>query len=186
MDRRKIYTIALKLLTLFGVVLVMAVMINSLFPVSVKKERKASTDEVKPQTVIVSLESLGAGKMMLEHWAGKPVAVLKRINPPQDFVVGEPLNSKWRSVKAEYFVFYNTVGAAQCPLYLMPDGEQLKDTCTGILYDTAGKRVKRGGDSLQIPPYYFDNANNSIVIGEWGSPKEENLTVDGTENTEKN
>ena len=169
MDRRKIYTIALKLLALLGVVIVMAVMINSLFPASGTKETNASVNDDKSQTVMASLESLHSGKMMLVQWAGKPVAILKRINPPQDFTVGEPLNSEWRSVNAEYFVFYNSVGAAQCPLYLMPNGEQLKDTCTGILYNTAGKRIKASGDSLQIPPYYFDTKENAIVIGEWGS-----------------
>ena len=169
MDRRKIYGIALKLLTLLGVVIVMAVMINSLFPVPASNKTENSVEETRSQTVTASLESLFSGKMMLVQWAGKPVAILKRINPPQDFTLGEPLNSEWRSVKAEYFVFYNTVGAAQCPLYLMPDGEQLKDTCTGILYDAAGKRMKTKGDSLLIPPYYFEDENDSIVIGAWGS-----------------
>ncbi len=169
MDRRKIYTVALKLLALLGVVIVMAVMINSLFPTSVTKEVNTSVNDVKPQTVEASLASLHSGKMMLIQWAGKPVAILKRINPPQDFTIGEPLNSEWRSVKAEYFVFFNVVGAAQCPLYLMPKGEQLKDTCTGIMYDTAGKLIKTSGDSLLIPPYYFNTEKNTIVIGEWGN-----------------
>jgi len=185
MDRRKIYTIALKLLTLFGVVIVMAVMINSLFPASSTKETKTSMGEGESQTITESLEFLISGKMMLVQWAGKPVAILKRINPSQDFTAGEPLNSEWRSVKAEYFVFYNVVGAAQCPLYLNPDGERLKDTCTGIMFDTTGKRIKASGDSLQIPPHYFDDVKNSIVIGEWTSIKEQSLTTEGTDSKEK-
>lgn len=168
MDRRKVYSIALKLLTLLGVVIVMAVMINSLFPVNETNNDKPPTEVVKPQTVTVSLESLHSGKVLLTRWSGRSVAILKRISPPKNFIAGEPLNSQWRSVRAEYFIFYNTVGIAQCPLYLMPDGKQLKDTCTGILYDTTGKRVTGSGVLLEIPPYYFSDGNmNTVVIGQW-------------------
>jgi hypothetical protein len=170
MDRRKVYSIVLKLLALLGVVIIMAVMINSLFPVVEDAEETEEMVEAKPQTVKVLVSSLFAGKMKHTQWAGKSVGILKRINPPANFIAGEPLNSEWRSVKAEYFVFYNKVGVAQCPLYLMSDGQQLKDTCTGILYDTTGKRVTGSGSLLEIPPYYFDE-DATLVIGEWGSRK---------------
>lgn len=168
MDRRKVYSIALKFITLLGVVIFMAVMINSLFPVVQVDGDAQPSLEVERQTVNVSLDSLFSGKMKQVQWAGKSVGILRRMTTPTGFKAGEPLNSEWRSVTAQYFIFYNTVGVAQCPLYLMPSGEQLKDTCTGILYDAAGKRVKGDGSLLEIPPYHFDGDKNEIlVIGEW-------------------
>lgn len=171
MERRKVYTISLKLLSLFGVVVVMAVMINSMFPVKqIESNEEEAAANNEPEVLEVALESLFSGKMMYVQWSGKSVAIVKRINPPEAFATGEPLNPEWRSVRADYFIFYNAVGVAQCPLYLFPDGERLKDTCTGILYDLSGKRIEGQGESLQIPPHYFVN-DNKVVIGQWDSGK---------------
>ncbi|MEE9350721.1 MAG: hypothetical protein V3U78_00550 [Thiotrichaceae bacterium] len=183
MDRRKLYSISLKLLTLLGVVIVMGVMINSLFPVKDPTEQvDVSSSDKKSEVAYVSMDGFVSGKMKVESWAGRPVGIIKRINPPQDFQVGNPLNSQWRSINAEYFVFYNVVGAAQCPLYLMPKGDQLKDTCSGILYDTTGQLIKGNGSSLQIPPHYFES-EATLVIGQWESQQnaEKNNQEEGGE-----
>ncbi len=167
MDRRQLYSVSLKLLTLLGVVIVMGVMINSLFPVSVETGQSGySSKAKKPALLTVSIESLLSGKIKFVTWSGRSIAIIKRIDPPENFTPGVPLNSQWRSVKADYFVFYNSVGVSQCPLYLMPKGDRLKDTCSGIFYDTKGERMKGHGVSLQIPPYYFES-DKAIVIGQW-------------------
>lgn len=158
----------------------MGVMINSLFPIkNITTESKPSSKNTKPQLVKVSIGSLFSGKMKVESWAGRPVGIVKRISPPQDFQLGNPLNSQWRSSKAEYFIFYNVSGAAQCPLYLVPKGDQLKDTCSGIMYDTTGQLIKGNGSSLQIPPHYFES-ENILVLGQW-----ENDQQDAKENSQE-
>ncbi len=171
MDQRKVYRISLKILTLLGVIIIMAVMINSLFPVeNTVKEGQSPADNNALPTVTLSVNSLLPGKMMWVQWRGKPVAILKRIDPPDDFVQGEPLNKQWRSIKAEYFVFHNTVGVTQCPLYLMPSGDQLKDTCSGILYDSSGQRISGSGSALLIPPHYFESDEKAtVIIGKWSA-----------------
>lgn len=166
MERRQVYIISLKLLALLGVVLVMSVMINSLFPVAEHAVDEKPAVAESPKSVELGLDNLSAGRMLLGQWGGKPVAVLKRIDPPADFSAGQPLNAQWRSVRADYFVFYNAVGAARCPLYLSPDGKQLKDTCTGIRYDPTGRRLQGSGEPLQIPPHYFAD-DNKLIIGQW-------------------
>ncbi|MEE9303815.1 MAG: hypothetical protein V3U84_08505 [Thiotrichaceae bacterium] len=168
MDRRQVYSVSLKLLTLLGVVIIMAVMINSLFPVSDENAHaEASSNGTQPPLLKVSVESLLSGKMKFVSWAGRSVAIVKRIDPPNNFQPGQPLNNQWRSVKAEYFVFYNSVGVSQCPLYLMPVGDRLKDTCSGVFYDIKGERISGNGVSLQIPPYYFES-DTTLVVGQWG------------------
>ncbi len=167
MDRRQVYSIFLKLLTLLGVTIVMAVMINSLFPVEREDDQAAQLAEHKaPQTISVTLMDLQPGEVQFVQWQGKSVAVLRRNNVPGDFVKGEPLNQQWRSVKAEYFVYFNSAGVAQCPLFLIAGEDQLKDTCSGILYDSSGRRLRGTGNALQIPPHYFAD-ETTLVIGSW-------------------
>ena len=167
MDRKQLYSVSLKLLTLFGVVIVMAVMINSLFPVEdVSNPSRVSNEKAEPVLVKVDVGSLLTGKMMHVSWAGRSVGIVHRVDPPKDFIAGEPLNGEWRSLTANYFIFYNSSGVSQCPLYLIPEGNRLKDTCSGQWYDTRGERVDGQGEALQIPPHYFES-NNTLVIGQW-------------------
>jgi len=168
MDKKQLYSVSLKFLTLLGVVGVMGVMINSLFPPPTQEqiEKHAITQGSEPAVVKASIESLFSGRMMLVSWAGRSIGVVKRVETIDDFVKGEPLNSQWRSVSADYFVFLNSTGRAQCPLYLFPEGDRLKDTCTGYLFDMAGQRLEGNGPALNIPPHYFESTH-TIVIGAW-------------------
>ena len=166
MDKKQLYSVSLKFLALIGVVIVMAVMINSLFPPPTEDQKASMPEERTPDVTKASIETLFSGKMKLVSWAGRSIAIVKRVDAPTDFTKGEPLNSQWRSVSAEYFVFLNSIGRAQCPLYLFPEGDRLKDTCTGHLFDMTGQRLDGNGDALQVPPHHFE-AGNVIVIGEW-------------------
>lgn len=171
MDRRQVYIISVKLLALLGVVIIMAVMINSLFPAKESNNQTEKKDIAsKPESIEVFLEMLVAGKMTYTHWAGRPVGIIKRLSPPAAFEAGEPLNANWRSIRPDYFVFFNEVGIAKCPLYLFPDGKKLKDTCTGVQYDLTGRRIERSGEPLQIPPHYFIG-DKKVIIGQWDSGK---------------
>lgn len=179
MDRRQVYSISLKLLTLLGVTVIMAVMINSLFPVE-DEDKKAQPSVVKqPETQEVNLADLFPGKIQFTQWNGKPVAILRRAEAPSGFVADTSdtkkdvplLDPQWRSARPEYFVFYNAAGAAQCPLYLVPGGTRLKDTCSGVVYDTSGRRVKGQGEALRIPPHYFLDEKH-LLIGKWHLAKD--------------
>ncbi len=180
MNRRQVYSILLKLLSLLGVVVVMAVMINSLFPVDAtdKNEKSFTSQTTIPPTTAFPVDTLIPGKLSITHWGGKQIGLLKRMKTPVPFTPGQPLSAQWRSVHPDYFVFYNTIGAAQCPLFVMPAGNRLKDTCTGIFYDTAGQRINGSGAALAIPPHYFKD-EQTLIIGRWHDTQDDSGSETG-------
>ena len=166
LNKRQLYSLLLKLLALFGVVIVMSVMINSLWgtngiggAVTEKKQKVTSV-------VQVSLKDLKQGNIQRVNFNGQSVSVLYRADNDLEGAAdshGE-LNGEWRSIKREYFVFINEAGPTRCPLHLSADAKELKDICSGVVYDNTGR--SRGSHQLLIiPPHYFDD--DELFIGSW-------------------
>ena len=168
MDKRVLYSAILKIMALLFGMVIFAVLVNSFFPAQTFNDEE-KVELPKEPTVTIDIESLFAGKMILTQWKGLSIGIIHRLKAPDNFTKptnGMHLSKEWRSVSADYFVFYNSAGAAQCPLYFHRSGDALEDTCTRILYNTAGVSSNEGVPALRVPPYYFNN--KQLVIGQWG------------------
>ena len=167
LNKRRLYSLLLKLLTLLGVVIIMSVMINSLWgtkgiggTVAKKKAEIASV-------IQVSLKDLKQGNIQRVNFNGQSVSIVYRADNEleSDAEANSELNGEWRSIKREYFIFINQAGPTRCPLHLSANAKELKDICSGVIYDSTGRN--RGSNQLLIiPPHYFAN-DGELFIGSW-------------------
>lgn len=168
MEKRILYSRILKVMALIFSLVVFAVMVNSFFPAQPFKN-EVTIKPVVANPVEVDLSGLARGKIRLVQWQGRAIGVIKRMDIPKGFkkvaTQGVYLDAQWRSVKPEYFVFFNSAGAAQCPLYFQRSGDKLQDTCARSLYNTAGISDNSSLPALRIPPHYF--RGDQLVIGKW-------------------
>jgi hypothetical protein len=174
LNKRQVYSLLLKLLTLFGVVIVMAVMINSLWGLQeVGSDTKGGEKIASSSVMEVVLEDLRQGAMKRVLFQGQDIAILYRVDEvttsevvTNDKKETNQLNEAWRSIKSDYFVFINAAGATRCPLHLSADAHVLKDICSGVTYDATGRNSRGGIERLIIPPHYFDDAG-VLFLGAW-------------------
>jgi len=174
MDNRLVYRVVLKLLFLVALGVLTIVFINSLF-IGSDKERKTQSAVAK-SIVLLDLSNMKKGDVKTIHWDGKEVAVLHRkTNFPfyhTKYIAKIPhqsVNSGLRSLKTEYFVYFNYGDSNNCPLFVEDYG--LKDVCTGTKFNTSG-RVKgneQQGYRLKIPPHHFEGV--ILTIGDWETDK---------------
>lgn len=168
MDKRVLYSTILKIMALLFGLVIFAVLVNSFFPVQTFKNEEKTAEIDENILVRIDVNKLPTGKMLLTQWKGLSVGIIHRMKEPEDFTappLGEHLNKQWRSVSAPYFVFFNSAGVAKCPLYFHRSGDMLEDTCSRILYTTAGVS-EANVPALRVPPHYFDK-NKQLVIGQW-------------------
>ena len=173
MDKRLIYRVALKILFSVALIILLIVFVKSLFTVP-----ESQTDRVasEPMPVVtLDLQGILKGDVRKIRWQGKDVAILKRADDyafrPTKYIPKIPhpsLNGNARSLTKAYFVYYNYGDSGHCPLF--KETNTLKDTCTGIKFDMAGKEIGKGlqGHRLEIPPHYFDDKlGGKLIIGRW-------------------
>jgi Rieske Fe-S protein len=168
MDNRLVYRVVLKLLFILALAVLTMVFINSLFTTPVKK----TTQSKSVPYITVDLSTMNKGDVKKIRWDGKEVAVLYRKGTPFFYhtkyiakIPHKSLNSGFRSIKKDYFVYLNHGDSGNCPLFNERDA--LKDVCTGTKFDTSG-RVKgreQQGYLLKIPPHKF--SGEWLIIGEW-------------------
>ncbi len=174
LNKRQVYSLLLKLLTLFGVVVLMAVLINSLWGLKEAGGDTKGGEKIASSNVMkVVLEDMRQGSMTRVLFQGQDIAILYRVDETgtsevikDDKNETKQLNEGWRSIKADYFVFINAAGATRCPLHLSADAHVLKDICSGVTYDTTGRNNRGGIERLVIPPHYFDDAG-TLFLGGW-------------------
>ena len=175
LNKRQVYSLLLKLLTLFGVVVLMAVLINSLWGLKEAEGDTRGGEKTADSNVMkVALDDMRQGSMKRVLFQGQDIAILYRfdIEPVTNEIVTDTkketqqLNEVWRSIKVDYFVFINAAGATRCPLHLSADAQVLKDICSGVTYDTTGRNKRGGIERLIIPPHYFDDVG-VLFLGAW-------------------
>ena len=174
LNKRQVYSLLLKLLTLFGVVILMAVLINSLWGLKeVGGDTKGGEKVASSNVMKVALDDMRQGSMKRVLFQGQDIAILYRVDETgtseiikDDKNETKQLNEAWRSIKADYFVFINAAGATRCPLHLSADAQVLKDICSGVTYDATGRNNRGGIERLIIPPHSFDDAG-ALFLGAW-------------------
>jgi len=125
---------------------------------------------------------LEPGEMMTVMWQGKPVWILRRtpqmlkalqeknasLRDPHSMMSHQPqgLNQSLRSYQDEYFVAIGQCTHMGCIPMLKK--KEFLCPCHGSRFDLAGRVVKGvpAPRNLDIPPYHFENAGQTIVIGE--------------------
>ena len=174
LNKRQVYSLLLKLLTLFGVVILMAVMINSLWGLKeIGGDTKGGEKTASANVMKIMLKDMQQGSMKRVLFQGQDIAILYRANEigtskvvTDDKKETKQLNEAWRSIKKDYFVFINAAGATRCPLHLSANAQVLKDICSGVTYDTTGRNNRGGIERLIIPPHYFDGSG-ALFLGAW-------------------
>jgi len=175
LNKRQVYSLLLKLLTLFGVVILMAVLINSLWGLKeAEGDTRGGEKTASPHVIKVVLDNMRQGSIKRVLFQGQDIAILYRadadvITRESDVDVKKEtsqLSEAWRSIKADYFVFINAAGPTRCPLHLSADAQVLKDICSGVTYDTTGRNKRGGVERLIIPPHYFGDAG-ALFLGAW-------------------
>jgi hypothetical protein len=165
-NKRQLYRVLMKSMAFIGIAILLGVMVNSLFIPSEKTKAHA----ISVQSV--SLVGLQPGKIKRTRWNNKDVSILYRPDSLLNFdrtfsgLNDTGLNKELRSVRPEYFVFFNYAGAANCPLRYTGDG--LKDICSGLEYDLTGRPLSGSGsgEMVKIVPHYYDQ-NGNLILGQW-------------------
>jgi Rieske Fe-S protein len=111
--------------------------------------------------ITVDLSTIGQGKIHTIQWNSTNIAILHRTDVMQASIQNKAKDNP------KYFVFINSGGDLNCPLVIANTGkQQLKDICSGYLYDLMGKAkspTSRVRD-LRIPPHQFID-KNTVLIG---------------------
>jgi len=170
-NRRLLFSVIIKLMMFFGLLLLTLVLVNSLF----------TDDGSVPKTIsnelsIVKLDiaEMKTGQIKKIRWDNREVAILLRQFPKKlDQTVTDKLQEdlppsielQARSKKREYFVYFNTGDSKNCPLYYA--GGVFKDVCSSNRFDEAGRDINANPQSyrLQIPPHYFEQ--DHVIFGLW-------------------
>ena len=166
---RLFYSVILKVLALIAVVALLWVFMSSLFV----KETNSTATSIHKKTPTVSLNLAGMlkGEIRKIRWQGKEVAVLNRKTPIffhakyRTKLPHPSLNSGSRSIKPEYFVYFNKGDSGNCPLFHVDD--TFKDVCSSTVFNSAGreKNKQQQGYNIKIPPHKFEAEN--LIIGQW-------------------
>lgn len=170
-NRRLLFGVIIKLLILSGILLLIAVLVNSLF---IKTPTKSIFENNKIPITKIGLTDMFKGQIRKIRWKNKEVAVLLRQFPEKlqsdnsefsDKPLHPSLDNKTRSLKDSYFVYFNTGDSNNCPLHYAAG--EFKDVCSANKFDEAGRPLSASGEShhLKIPPHYFENSD--VVIGKW-------------------
>ncbi|MCF6188858.1 MAG: hypothetical protein L3J51_00095 [Cocleimonas sp.] len=169
MDKRLIYSVVLKVLFLLAFLVLLIVLVKSLFTASDETNKHREKDVT---LVSLDLKGLIKGDVRKARWKGKDIGVLNRKGNRILYhtkylakIPHESVNSGLRSLRKEYFVYYNHGDSGNCPLFKEADG--FKDTCSGTRFDTSGREIGKGlqGARLEIPPHYFQG--DKLFIGVW-------------------
>jgi len=163
-DRRLFFRVLVKLLIVAGLLFFVWILINSLSSTTQFADKTESLPVVE-----LDISDMQSGFIRKTQWNGKEVAVLLRpdteINPSHLKLTDSDnalLNAKWRSLRPEYFVYFNS---SRCPLYYSQ--RMFKDICTQKKFDETGReiKVKNKPDTLAIPPHYFKD--KTVIFGRW-------------------
>ena len=170
-NRRLLFSVIIKLLTFSGLILLIVVFVNSLF--SSNEIININNKEELPNAVL-DISEMYKGQIKTVRWNNKEVAVLLRQFPEK---LGEidkvslveshhpSIKPQLRSVKPEYFVYYNIGDSKNCPLYYAAG--IFKDVCSSNRFDEAGRDIKANLQSymLEVPPHHFEKEN--LIFGQW-------------------
>jgi len=170
-NRRLLFTAIIKLLILLGLLVMIWVFINSLFS---KDERISVTVSKDVPILTLDLSEMKKGQIKKVRWDNKEVAILSRQNlsilktiENSEFKekLHPSINVQTRSIRPEYFVYFNAGDSSNCPLFYAAG--ELKDVCTSNKFDETGRGLKLSLNDfvLKIPPHYFENTK--LIIGKW-------------------
>ena len=170
LNRRLLFTVVIKLLTLTGLLLLTIVFINSLF---IEEVTNRTTAETELATVTLDISTMYKGQILKSRLDNREVAILFRQFPEklEKHVLSDnedlhtSLKSNSRSINADYFVFYNLGDSKNCPLFYAAG--EFKDICSLNKFDEAGRDINDNPEAfkLKIPPHYFDK--NTVIFGRW-------------------
>jgi len=173
MQNRRLFSLIIKILLLIGVIVFALVLINSLFTDGNNNQSRTDNNEV----IIVEMntEGMQRGQIRKIRWQNREVAILLRQFPQTLFEVDttklpeknhQSINPQTRSIKIEYFVYFNNGDSKNCPLHYAAG--IFKDICSGNRFDEAGRDISGNlyAYKIHIPPHYFKG--NTVVIGQWG------------------
>lgn len=128
------------------------------------------------------ISALEPGDMMTVMWQGKPVWILRRTSqmlailkePNQNLrdplslsaIQPQGVSASLRSYHDEYFVAIGQCTHMGC--IPMLKSKEFLCPCHGSRFDLAGRVIKNvpAPRNLDIPPHHFENAGQTIVIGE--------------------
>lgn len=170
-NRRLLLGVIIKLMMFSGLALLIVVLFNSLFT----KEAKTPIDtNNKIPLVSLDIAEMQLGQVRKIRWDNKEVAVLLRQFSEKLTQTSESfsaqglhfsIDTKTRSKKPDYFVYYNMGDSKNCPLHYAAG--VFKDVCNSNRFDEAGRQLDSNSQSyiLQIPPHYFEG--DQIVFGQW-------------------
>lgn len=171
-NRRLIFSFVIKLLIIFGLMLLTVVFVNSLFS---SDSRVTKTINGESSSVEIDISDMYKGQIKKIRWNNKEVAVLFRQFPEklveqkiENLKEGfhPSIKKRIRSQNEKYFVYFNSGDSKNCPLFY--SSGEFKDVCTSNKFDEAGRvlSVPLQGFVLAIPPHHF--MANTLVIGQWG------------------
>ena len=151
-DKRLIYRLILKGLTLLAVGVLLVVFFTSLFVPHPDEANERAKKLPQLALLTINLRQLKQGQFIKRRWHKREVVILYK---------DEPETSK----NDRYFIYENYGDSGNCPLHY--SSNQLKDICSGTLFDLSGKPLnKNKGFHLTIPPYSV--IGEHIVIGKKG------------------
>lgn len=166
-SRRLVYRVFLKILALCGLLALLWVLFNSLFYSD--NTNTAQVDTKKTMIVKLSLSGMRRNEIRKVHLGNKEVAVLYRNDSfsyqDKDSSYPKFLELDSRSLKKDYFVYYNYGDSLNCPLFYSKD--TFKDVCTGNKFDSSGKGKNeiKHGFKIEVPPHYF--LGSDLFLGAW-------------------
>ena len=171
MNKIQLYRVILKVMALLGIIALLWVFLNA----------SSTPDDSQANSVsysnTVDLADLAAGELKLAQFGALSVAILHRSEAdqaklamaaqqsPKEATEQAVSKHPWRSMMLPYLVVVNRGDSGNCPLF--SGNGMLKDTCTGSLFDSTGRRRLSGGqNALSVPPHYFSGPD-TVVVGRW-------------------
>jgi len=170
-NRRLLFGVIIKILLFIGVIILALVLINSLF---IAKEKKSVLNDEIKVIAEIDLADMQNGQVRKIRWKNREVAVLLRQfseqlleSPITDKVENthSSINTQTRSIKQEYFVYFNMGDSKNCPLHYAAG--VLKDICSSNRFNEAGMDINGNLQAykIEIPPHYFEE--NRVIFGKW-------------------
>ena len=176
LNRRTLFAAIIKLLVMLGLLLLAIVFINSLF---IGDDNARPKIEENPVDIVsLDIADIRKGQVKRVRWDNREVAILYRQFPEKlsqatvensasltNEKIHSSINAETRSIKNEYFVYFNVGDSKNCPLYYA--GGVFKDTCSSNQFDESGRNISTSplNYKLQIPPHYFDK--QQLIFGKW-------------------
>lgn len=171
-EKRQLYRVIMKYMALLMILVLFAVMLRSVF------YRIPEAVEVDSIKVKIDAEPMA---IQLVRWNDQDIAVLRmneRLRQQTktslleytDSATHPSLNSVTRAQDDEYFIFNSRGSGVGCPINItrVQGLWQLRDICTQITYDLAGRPLKQqsGVKELQVPPHYWQD-ETTLILGQW-------------------